>query len=135
VALSGSPIDIRRLLTDSHAGARGVGVPGGLSPLARAAPAGSLCMKKIVVFADGTWNSPEEGRPTHVLQMAQAACQPDQVVFYDWGVGTEGQRIAGGVSGAGIDKNIMDCYRFVVHNYEPDDRLYFFGFSRGAYTV
>jgi len=92
-------------------------------------------MKKIVVFADGTWNSPEEGRPTHVLQMAQAACQPDQVVFYDWGVGTEGQRIAGGVSGAGIDKNIMDCYRFVVHNYEPGDLLHFFGFSRGAYTV
>lgn len=92
-------------------------------------------MKKIVVFADGTWNSPEDGRPTHVLQMAQAACRSDQVVGYDWGVGTESQRLLGGVSGAGIDKNIMDCYRFVVHNYEPGDSLFFFGFSRGAYTV
>lgn len=92
-------------------------------------------MKKIAVFADGTWNSPEQGNATNVLQMARAACRGDQVVFYDWGVGTDRKRIAGGITGAGIDKNIMDCYRFLVHNYEPGDRLYFFGFSRGAYTV
>ena len=55
--------------------------------------------------------------------------------FYDWGVGTDRKKIAGGISGAGIDKNIMDCYRFMVHNYNPGDELYFFGFSRGAYTV
>ncbi len=41
----------------------------------------------------------------------------------------------GGISGEGIDKNIMDCYRFIVHNYNFGDELYFFGFSRGAYTV
>jgi uncharacterized protein (DUF2235 family) len=29
----------------------------------------------------------------------------------------------------------MDCYRFLVHNYNPGDQLFFFGFSRGAYTV
>jgi uncharacterized protein (DUF2235 family) len=58
-----------------------------------------------------------------------------QVTFYDWGIGTDRKRLAGGISGAGIDKNIMDCYRFLVHNYEVGDRLYLFGFSRGAYTV
>ena len=46
-------------------------------------------MKGIVVFADGTWNSPEQGNATHVLQMARAV-QPnvkgtEQIVFYDWG--------------------------------------------------
>ncbi len=96
-------------------------------------------MKRIIIFADGTWNSPEKGRATNVLQMARSvrpvADGAEQVVFYDWGVGTDRKEIAGGISGAGIDKNIMDCYRFLVHNFAPGDQLYFFGFSRGAYTV
>lgn len=96
-------------------------------------------MKRIAIFADGTWNSPEKGGATNVLQMARAV-QPvasgvEQVAFYDWGVGTDRKKMAGGISGAGIDKNIMDCYRFIVHNYSDGDKLYFFGFSRGAYTV
>lgn len=96
-------------------------------------------MKRIAIFADGTWNSPKKGAATHVLQMARSvrprANGVEQVVFYDWGVGTDRKKLAGGISGAGIDKNIMDCYRFIVHNYNPGDELYFFGFSRGAYTV
>jgi uncharacterized protein (DUF2235 family) len=96
-------------------------------------------MKRIAIFADGTWNSPEQGDPTNVLQMAQSV-KPNangvkQIAFYDWGVGTDRKEIAGGITGAGIDKNILDCYRFIVHNYEVGDMLYFFGFSRGAYTV
>jgi uncharacterized protein (DUF2235 family) len=96
-------------------------------------------MKRIAIFADGTWNSPEQGGATNVLQMARAV-QPEmdgteQVAFYDWGVGTDRKKIAGGITGAGIDKNIMDCYRFIVHNYNEGDKLFFFGFSRGAYTV
>jgi len=96
-------------------------------------------MKRIAIFADGTWNSPEQGGATNVLQMARAV-QPEvdgmeQVAFYDWGVGTDRKKIAGGITGAGIDKNIMDCYRFIVHNYNAGDKLFFFGFSRGAYTV
>ena len=96
-------------------------------------------MKRIAIFADGTWNSPEEGGPTNVLRMARAvkpvANNAEQVAFYDWGVGTDRKKLAGGITGAGIDKNIMDCYRFMVHNYKKGDKLFFFGFSRGAYTV
>ena len=96
-------------------------------------------MKRIAVFADGTWNSPEKGRATNVLRMARGV-KPDasgskQIVFYDWGVGTDRKKLSGGITGAGIDKNIMDCYRFLVHNYDEDDQLFFFGFSRGAYTA
>ena len=29
-------------------------------------------MKRIAIFADGTWNSPEQGRATNVLRMARA---------------------------------------------------------------
>ncbi len=96
-------------------------------------------MKRIAIFADGTWNSPERGGPTNVLRMARAvrpvAGGAKQVAFYDWGVGTDRKKLSGGITGAGIDKNIMDCYRFIVHNYDPGDALFFFGFSRGAYTV
>jgi len=96
-------------------------------------------MKRIAIFADGTWNSPEKGRATNVLRMARGvkpeAGGSQQVVFYDWGVGTDRKKLSGGITGAGIDKNIMDCYRFLVHNYDEDDQLFFFGFSRGAYTA
>jgi uncharacterized protein (DUF2235 family) len=97
-------------------------------------------MKRIVVCADGTWQSPESDHPTHVMRLARGIAPEGQgatkqVVFYDWGVGSDGDRIRAGATGAGIDKNIMDCYRFIVHNYDRGDQLYLFGFSRGAYTV
>lgn len=97
-------------------------------------------MKRIVICADGTWNSPLQDHPTNVLTLARAvspvaADGTRQVCFYDWGVGSDGQKLSGGIAGAGIDKNIKDAYRFLVHNYAPGDELFFFGFSRGAYTV
>lgn len=97
-------------------------------------------MKRIAIFADGTWNSPEKDDATNVLELARsvmpvATDKIDQVAFYDWGIGTDRKKISGGITGAGIDKNIMDCYRFLVHNYSEGDHLFFFGFSRGAYTV
>lgn len=97
-------------------------------------------MKRIVICADGTWQSAESQHPTHVMRLARgvAPCAADglaQIVFYDAGVGSEGDRFRGGITGAGIDKNITDCYRFIVHNYEEGDQLFLFGFSRGAYTV
>ncbi|SDU08838.1 DUF2235 domain-containing protein [Halopseudomonas salegens] len=97
-------------------------------------------MKHIVICADGTWQSPESDTATHILRLAEGVAPEDksgnkQVVYYDWGVGSDGDRFTGGVTGKGIDKNIMDCYRFIVHNYDSGDALYLFGFSRGAYTV
>lgn len=96
--------------------------------------------KRIVICSDGSWNSPEKGVATNVLKLARAICPIDsdnkpQVVFYDWGVGTDGDTMTGGAFGAGLDKNIQDAYRFIVHNYESGDELFLFGFSRGAYTV
>ena len=41
----------------------------------------------------------------------------------------------GGAFGKGLDENIQDAYRFLVHNYAPGDEIFLFGFSRGAYTV
>ena len=40
-----------------------------------------------------------------------------------------------GVAGRGIHKNILDGYRYIVHNTAPGDRIFLFGYSRGAYTA
>jgi len=100
--------------------------------------------KRIVICADGTWNRPEKdpGRdvPTNVLRLARAI-KPvgtdgvPQQVFYDWGVGSYGDKLIGGVTGRGLHKNIKDDYRYIVQNYANGDEIWLFGFSRGAYTV
>jgi uncharacterized protein (DUF2235 family) len=58
-----------------------------------------------------------------------------QQVFYDWGIGSYYDKIQGGATGKGIQKNVMDGYRYIVQNYAPSDEIWLFGFSRGAYTV
>jgi uncharacterized protein (DUF2235 family) len=100
-------------------------------------------MKRIVICADGTWNRPEKDLaqdfPTNVLKLARAIKPRDkelsQQVFYDWGIGSYYDRLVGGATGRGLHKNIMDNYRYIVQNYSPNDEIYLFGFSRGAYTV
>ena len=102
-------------------------------------------MKRIIICSDGTWNRPErlnhkEDYPTNVLKFARGIKPNDkndvkQVVFYDWGIGSYHNSAAGGALGAGLEKNVMDAYRFLVHNYDKGDEIYLFGFSRGAYTV
>jgi hypothetical protein len=39
------------------------------------------------------------------------------------------------VTGRGITTNITDCYEFIINHYRPGDRIWLFGFSRGAYTA
>lgn len=102
--------------------------------------------KKIVLCCDGTWNKPEGkkggGMPTNVLKIVRAILPSDskgdnQIVYYDQGIGTGGlwDRFVGGATGWGISKNIRDTYRFLANNYNDDDEIYCFGFSRGAYTI
>jgi uncharacterized protein (DUF2235 family) len=95
-------------------------------------------MKKLIVCSDGTWQKVTSPYPTNVMKITQAIkCAPDNLVFYGEGIGTGNwiDRIAGGLFGIGIDKNIQDAYRFLCLNYAPGDQIYLFGFSRGAYTV
>src|SRR5205085_10266879 len=93
-----------------------------------------------------TWNRPEETRdgiaaPTNVAKVAIGVARHDgsgtpQVMHYEEGVGTRRfERVRGGLFGFGLSRNVLDCYRFLVESYEPGDELFFFGFSRGAYTA
>jgi uncharacterized protein (DUF2235 family) len=102
--------------------------------------------RRLVVCCDGTWNTPDQlndgvGSPTNVAKIAAGVAREGgdgvpQLLQYEQGVGTRRfERVSGGAFGYGLSRNIRDCYRFLVDNYEPGDKLYFFGFSRGAYTA
>jgi hypothetical protein len=105
-------------------------------------------MKRLVVCSDGTWNTPDQEEygkpcPTNVVRLRNCIAEigddgVEQRVYYHPGVGTEGgwfSRSAGGAYGKGLDQNIKSAYSWLATNYEDGDRVYFFGFSRGAYTV
>lgn len=52
------------------------------------------------------------------------------------GVGTgRFDRLLGGAFGWRIKDKILNVYRFLMTSYEPEDELFFFGFSRGAYIA
>jgi hypothetical protein len=114
--------------------------------------------KNIVVFSDGTGQDggvrPEQ-RVSNIYKMYRAshvaynnATDPaQQVTMYDPGLGTDigataltaparfVQKLLASVEGRGITTNIIDCYTFILDHYQPGDRIFLFGFSRGAYTV
>ena len=100
-------------------------------------------MSRIVVLSDGTSASPDKANPTNVLVTARsvlpvASDGTRQLTFYDAGVGTGNmidQYITGGLMGGGLNKNIEDTYRFLMHNYQEGDEVFLLGFSRGAYTA
>lgn len=94
-------------------------------------------MKNIVIFSDGTCNETDEGYPTNVLKLYKMIERRSerQVAFYDPGVGTGIYKVTGAAFGVGISKNIRECYEFLIDYYEPGDKIYLFGFSRGAYTA
>jgi uncharacterized protein (DUF2235 family) len=102
--------------------------------------------KSLVVCCDGTWNTPDQssdGKPcaTNVTKVARAVARQDsagraQLLYYHRGVGSSrGERLRGGAFGFGLSRDVQRAYRFIVGNYEPGDQLYFFGFSRGAFTA
>jgi uncharacterized protein (DUF2235 family) len=114
--------------------------------------------KNIVVYSDGTGQDggvrPEQ-RVSNIYKMYRAsrvsfdnAVDPTaQVTMYDPGLGTDigttaftapgrfVQKLLASVDGRGITTNIIDCYTFILDQYQPGDRIFLFGFSRGAYTV
>jgi uncharacterized protein (DUF2235 family) len=93
--------------------------------------------KNIVVLSDGTGQDGGRGHDTNVYKLYRMLEDrtDDQVVFYDQGLGTDTQRVTGMAFGAGFDRNILQCYRFIFDNYKSGDRIFLFGFSRGAATV
>ena len=106
-----------------------------------------MTVHNILLCSDGTGNTDTEGRGTNVFKLYEAvdihghlADQKlaRQIAFYDDGVGTENfaiHKVIGAAFGWGFKQNVCDIYTALVHVYTPGDRLFLFGFSRGAYTI
>ncbi len=115
--------------------------------------------KNIVILSDGTGQAggvrPDQ-RLSNIYKIYKA-CRIDpenninpaeQVAFYDAGLGTDDdvrgtilstirfiRKLLSSATGRGITRNITDCYEAILNAYEPGDRIFLFGFSRGAYTA
>src|SRR6266853_1628487 len=104
--------------------------------------------KNIVICCDGTANEFAENN-TNVWKMYSTLIDKPglQVTYYHPGLGTmepagalttitrKTTKLLGMAVGYGLADGIRDAYIFLMNNYEPEDRVFFFGFSRGAYTV
>jgi uncharacterized protein (DUF2235 family) len=116
--------------------------------------------KNILIFSDGTGQAgglrPDENRSNIYKLYRATRCGPDtdinpreQLAFYDAGLGSQPpagalfvtrayrwlHNVASQATGLGITTNIIDCYAAIIRMWEPGDRIFLFGFSRGAYTV
>ena len=93
--------------------------------------------KNIVVFSDGTGQKGGVHYNTNVYKlfnMIEDRTQ-NQIAYYDPGLGTGIEGIAGLIGGRGFSRNMLDCYKFIFENFQADDHIFLFGFSRGAATV
>jgi uncharacterized protein (DUF2235 family) len=115
--------------------------------------------KNVIIFSDGTGQAGglrfDENRSNIYKLYRATRCGPDssmdpreQIAFYDPGLGSPADGSSIGwrtlrwihnkvaqATGFGITRNIIDCYAALIQLWEPGDRIYLFGFSRGAYTV
>lgn len=104
--------------------------------------------KNIIICCDGTGNQfGEENSNVVKLFSVLQAIPGEQVLYYNPGVGTMsdpglrtgiGKKISilmGLTFGNGFARNIANAYSYLMENYEEGDKIFLFGFSRGAYTV
>ena len=100
--------------------------------------------KNIVLCLDGTWNRPNgddsapPGKETNVCTVYEMSLNDGQrqVTYYNQGVGTHfGEILRGCIGGKGLSEDIRQTYQVLAEQYEPGDRVFLFGFSRGAYTA
>ena len=104
--------------------------------------------KNVVLCCDGTANEFAEDRTNVVKLFFTLVSNPLlQVAYYHPGLGTMeppgaltratriATRLAGQAFGYGLEADIRDTYIFLMNNFVEGDRVFLFGFSRGAYTA
>ncbi|KAL5117192.1 hypothetical protein ACEQ8H_004880 [Pleosporales sp. CAS-2024a] len=122
------------------------------------APRPSHARKKFVLCFDGTGNKfSGTDADSNILKIYRMLDRngDDQFHYYQPGIGTYVTKANGSMSrtsrldkfkswyakakdsavGTSFDLHVMAGYRFLMRYYTPGDDIYFFGFSRGAYTA
>lgn len=103
--------------------------------------------RNIVICCDGTGNEFEDCNTNVVKLYSTLLIDDTQIGYYHPGVGTMGAPTArnrlerwwtqakGLAFGAGLMSNVGDAYRYLMNTCQENDRIFLFGFSRGAYTA
>jgi len=121
--------------------------------------------RNICIFSDGTGQAGgvdqqsnsargQKRPPSNLARLYEACKNVDgrgQICFYDAGIGSDRRAVErygwqklipwpayrwiSQVTGLGISVNIIECYAAILAHWQPGDRIFLFGFSRGAYTV
>lgn len=119
---------------------------------ASASSAAIAIRRNLVIFCDGTSNEPapadKAAGGTNVVRLFRCLKKDEQqIVYYDPGIGTTGildlwrgrtnraRALAEQATGYGLDRHVAQAYRFICEHYRTGDRIWLFGFSRGAYTA
>ena len=93
-----------------------------------------------VIIMDGTLSSLEPGFETNAgltyRLCSEAAQGANMLVRYEAGIQWRNWRDTMGViEGRGINQQIRRVYGALASRYRPGDRIFLFGYSRGAYAV
>lgn len=113
----------------------------GFFPAKASAPADPprRAAQDLVVILDGTLSTLTPGAETNaglIYKLLKDRSGPGMAVFYEaglqWDSWRDGLEMMRGV---GINRQIQRAYGFLAARYRPGDRIWLFGYSRGAFAV
>ncbi|MBB04960.1 MAG: hypothetical protein CML03_05515 [Pseudooceanicola sp.] len=92
-----------------------------------------------VIILDGTMSSMETGEESNaglIYRLMSDHAGPELSVYYEAGIQwTSWKNTHEVMMGRGINRQIRRAYGYLASRYRPGDRIFFFGYSRGAYAV
>jgi uncharacterized protein (DUF2235 family) len=111
-----------------------------MEPAAASKPGVQRGVVDHVIILDGTFSTLEAGMETNAgitfRLLKEKGVAGRRTVYYEPGLQWEGWRYAAAVAqGRGINPQIRRAYGFLASHYRPGDRIFLFGYSRGAFAV
>jgi uncharacterized protein (DUF2235 family) len=103
----------------------------------------------VVLCCDGTGNKLDvaTSNVVRLFSVARRDIPQEQVVYYHPGIGTMPAKaaltsvsrwvtkLAGNSAGYGLLDDVADLYTYLMQTFHEGDRIFIFGFSRGAFTA
>ncbi len=96
--------------------------------------------RNLAFISDGTLSTLRRGAESNAgllyRQLLEVGPRPNQQFDYDPGIQGAGLlKWFNALTGMGINLSICQGYSFLASRYRPGDRIFLFGYSRGAYAV
>jgi len=94
--------------------------------------------RQHIVILDGTLSSLDPGFETNAGLFYKLLCSDrvDQTIYYEPGIQWDAWKTTSHViTGIGTNRMIRRAYGALASRYRPGDRVFLFGYSRGAYAV